>query len=378
MGYAPPNTAYEVTVNFGITGLVGDIGVSVNDNLGAVVVPRTTAGIIEYPPGSGLYATTIITPVNEGQYSVVWDDSDGNVAEDDLTITSSAVFAEVGSPGTDLGPCTAWVSGQDVATCCNVDYGTDPSVFDDVALEAAGILFELSGRRFPGICYQSVRPCRTTCGCPWQILSRGHIVWNPLVLDPWYGWWSCDGDQCGCFPLSRVLLSGYVQEVIEVLIDGVTVDPATYRVDQHRWLVRTRETADDEPNVWPGCQNLDLPPDQEGTWEVTYTFGHNPPLAGQSAAKELACQIWKACNGSGDCELPSQVTRVSRQGVVLERQPFVQWGFQNQQRAGIPRGWNTGMKAVDYFLNAYNPAGIKRQPVFWSPATSGRYAQAVG
>lgn len=274
-----------------------------------------------------------------------------------------------------LGPCSDWLTGEDVAACCDSAdvFASDPTIFDTAVAQAQELLFQLSGRRFPGVCETTARPCRTGCGCPWQILSRGHLVWNPN-LD---GGWACDGDTCGCRPLSRVLLSGYVQEVIEVLIDGVTVDPATYRVDRHRWLVRVRDpAAPDTALTWPGCQNLDLDETEDGTFAVSYTFGKNPPASGVAAAAELACEIYKGCSG-GECELPSGVVRYSRQGVVVEKSAFASWGFESG-RGTRAKGWGTGMAAVDAFLNAWNPGGLQQVPIFWSPASVGRYAPSVG
>ncbi len=276
--------------------------------------------------------------------------------------------------------CSDWITGDDVALCCQGDYGTDSSVFDMVAESAQQILFELSGRLFPGVCETTVRPCRTGCACPWQVLSRGHIVWNPYWLDPLYGygWWGCgDGEQCGCAPLSRVLLAGQVIEVTEVRIDGDIVDPATYRVDNRRWLTRLRDPAD--PNIvlrWPGCQNLDLAPGEDGTWEVDYTYGVEVPSAGEMAASELACELYKQCNAQ-PCALPTGTTRATRPGVIIERPAFTSWGFEKGGRTR-PRGWNTGMPLVDLFLNTYNGNGLSIRPIFWSPSLRGRYAQTYG
>jgi hypothetical protein len=275
--------------------------------------------------------------------------------------------------------CSDWIVGSDVALCCDVEGdASDPSIYDDAAQQAQELLFEISGRRFNGICEQTVRPCRTQCACGWQVLSRGYVVWNPN----WYGYggwgsWMCDESPCGCGPLSKVPLSGYVQEVLEVKIDGVVIDPATYRVDRHRWLVRQRLDANDETTpVWPGCQALDLPLDEPGTWSVTYTYGVDVPLSGQAAAAELACEIYKACAG-GECRLPSGVQRVSRQGVVIEKVPFTVWGWTTGKRAGQVKGWNTGLAMVDAFLNAYNPGGLPRVPTIWSPTTPLRFPVPV-
>lgn len=276
--------------------------------------------------------------------------------------------------------CSPWISGSDVAACCSVEDSSDDSIFDSAAEVASEILFNLSLRRFPGLCERTVRPCRTGCGCPWQILSRGYVVWNPYWLNAWgWGSWSCGegyDNSCGCQPVSKVLLAGYVQEIVEVVIDGAVVDPNTYRVDNHRWLVRTRELDTDPWPHWPGCQDLTLPEDQPGTWAVTYTYGKEPSAAATDAAVELACEWYKLCN-SQPCALPANTSRVIRQGTVVEKPSYISWGFERGGRS-IPRGWNTGMPKVDAFLNAYNPGGLTRIPMFWSPTHRLRYAQPVG
>jgi hypothetical protein len=276
--------------------------------------------------------------------------------------------------------CTDWITGEDVATCCDVTGGaSDPTIFDFAAEQAQELLFEISGRRFTGICERVVRPCWTSCSCGWQVLSRGYVVWNPNLAwgGPWYGGWTCDDDSCGCQPLSKVPLSGYVREIVEVQIHDEIVDPATYRVDRHRWLVRTQLDADDvEAAAWPGCQNLALPLGEPGTWSVTYTWGQDVPAAGVAAAIQLACEIYKGCNGE-ECALPAGTQRVNRQGITIEKVPFTQWGWTTGKRAGQIKGWNTGLAAVDAFLNAYNPSGLPRVPVIWSPASSLRFPVPV-
>jgi len=272
-----------------------------------------------------------------------------------------------------MSACEPWVEGVDVAECCAVECD-NPSQFDTAAEIATDLLFELSGRRFNGVCEITVRPCWTACSCGWQVLSRGHIVWNPYFSGiGLYGGWTCDDSPCGCAPVSKVPLAGYVQEIVEVTIDGDLVDANTYRVDRHRWLVRTHLNADDVNSAaWPGCQNLALPPGEPGTWTVTYTYGQPVPSAGVAAATELACEIYKACAGE-ECRLPAGTQRVNRLGITIEKVPFTQWGYTTGKRAGQIRGWNTGLAAVDAFLNAYNGSGLPRTPVIWSPASTLRF-----
>ncbi len=277
--------------------------------------------------------------------------------------------------------CSPWITGVDVAECCAVDCD-DPSQFDNAAIQASDILFQLSARQFAGTCEQTVRPCRTQCDCwGFQVLSRGHIVWGNQW--GWWGWnyWTgdCWENSCGCTPLSTVTLAGYpVQAVTEVLIDGAVVDPATYRLDRQRNLVRVSDPP--EPDValrWPACQNMALPDTEEGTFSVTYTYGRTPPAEGVAAAGQLACEIYKACIGQ-ECALPSGITRIARQGVVIEKPAFVTWGFQSGKSRGLPRGWVTGLPLVDNFLNAHARNGLSRRPTVWSPAVGLQYPTPAG
>lgn len=69
---ALPNSEFEAITGPTVTGLVGTIGVQIvaGDD---VHVPRTTAGIVEEPPGSGIYIATLIAPNFLGLYEIRWD-----------------------------------------------------------------------------------------------------------------------------------------------------------------------------------------------------------------------------------------------------------------------------------------------------------------
>lgn len=276
------------------------------------------------------------------------------------------------------GPCNAWVSSQDVWNCCGQPTTTINDVICNVdftaeALMASEILFELSGRLYSGRCTKTARPCRADCGCGFQVLSRGHVIapWT------WMGnSWGCDDNPCGCNSLSRVLLSGYpVREILEVKIDGVVVDPDTYRLDGFRWLTRVRDPADpDTPLSWPSCQLTDLPDTEAGTFSVTYAYGQDPPLIGTQAASALACQLYQACSGGGgDCEIPANAVRVTRQGVTIDKSATIAWFYGQNQVSG----WQTGIPAVDSFLNSFNSSGMRQRPRTWSP-DGDRYAKVLG
>lgn len=262
------------------------------------------------------------------------------------------------------GPCTSWLTGDEVAECCSdavAIVGTYTSLLDDAADVASQFLYELSGRRWVGLCsLEGVRPCHSDCGCGVQILSRGHIVVDPNL----YSTTVCSGRTCWCNDLSRVKLAGYVREITEVKIDGAVVDPSEYRLDEHKWLTRLNG------NRWPSCSRGDLPDTEDGTFSVSYTYGKTPPQAGIEAAKQLACQVYLQCSGSDSCQIPAGATRITRQGITIERAAFAY--------DKVAKVWRTGLTQVDYFLNTYNPYGIRRRGLFISPGSRGRYPRPVG
>jgi hypothetical protein len=250
------------------------------------------------------------------------------------------------------------------------------AIFEEAALQASALLFELSGRLYPGECGpKTVRPSCLSCACGYQILSRGHIV------GPWdYGYLLaglCDMCLVACSP-SRIKLSGYpVQEITEVKIDGDVLPDTDYTLWKGRYLTHLND------GRWPIRQNLTLEDTEDGTFSISYTYGADPPSLGQAAAAQLACEIYKSCanatGAGGACALPVGVTRVTRQGVTIEKLAFTTWGYTPASRARGSRspGWNTGLPLVDAFLNAYNSAGLKRRPVFYAPGHR-RYAQPFG
>jgi hypothetical protein len=160
------------------------------------------------------------------------------------------------------------------------------------------------------------------------------------------------------------------------LIDGVAVDPETYRLDERRFLSRVPDPL--EPDVhlrWPACQAMGLPDTEEGTFSVTYRYGQDPPPLGIHAAAQLGCELYKACAGE-TCALPTGTTRINRQGITIERLAFTSWGFISRNQRGVAPGWRTGLPLVDAFLNTYNRPGLLRRPVLWAPGRA--YARTVG
>lgn len=363
-----PGATFEATFNSGLAGLVGTVEVAINDNEGNTVVGPTALGISEIIVGgnpTGIYSAILVAPVAEGQYSIVWSETGDFEADtsssEDLLVAASILGLSVLPPLTDFGPgttppCSAWTTRAAVASCCE-GFSADTTDAQDAAIRAATeILYELSNGLYPGECGPvTVRPCNQGCSC-----------WGPWAYGLSYSWdsmrtrWACGGKVCGCSPTSDVVLAGVpIREISEVLIDGVPLDPDEYAIMEPNRLVRQRDIT--EPNrrlVWPGCQIIDLPETEDGTFAITYTYGADPPQAGRTAAMALACEIWRACpTGSGDCALPDNVTRVLREGIAMESAALV--------AAAIKTG-QTGITAIDAFIGIFADAGAGRSSV-WSP-----------
>lgn len=347
------------------TGLVGTIGVRIEDGQGNQVLARTTAGIFESPVTATIYAKgDLPAPGSLGQFIIIWDDGAGTWASEDLVVVpagSSIVplppAPTPAAPQASSGPCSDWVDADYVLDICSNDAeSTDATVFEPWITIASDLLFRLSGRQFPGSCALTVRPCGTggiCAGWAWPLTPREYGWLTFAQYGGLWGWYWPDGRRgCGCQHVSRVHLPDYpVTSITEVTIDGVAVDPDTYALREFRYVDRL-DTA-----LWPSCQDMRRPLGEEGTWGITYVWGAPIPASGVQAAAVLACELYKDFIG-GDCRLPKNVTQLTRQGVSMQLATV--WGQVN----GV---WATGLKEIDAFLQAVNPAGLTGPTTVWSP-----------
>lgn len=302
--------------------------------------------------------------------------------DEEFTVYESAIDVPAPPPLPVEGPCSQWISGPDLAVKMGLAYETSPDRFDTAAFDATIAMYEISGRQFPGICERKVRPPRIqSCAC-WLTgpVSYGMGPWY-WTTTPWgfggWGWYNEQGDKFGCAPMSRIKLAGTAHEIVEVKLDGVVMpefDPVTHarnwRLDKWRYLTRMDDpsVSPAQPRFWPGCQNMSLDDDQPGTLSVKYKWGVDVPQLGRDAALEIAEQLYVAFGGD-DCLLPAGVTRVDRQGIVVERGLLQNWAV---------AGKAVGLVHVDLFLQAYC-AGQRRgrKSSVWSPDVTG-YGVRVG
>lgn len=243
----------------------------------------------------------------------------------------------------------------DTACCPDLEIGPETTPARILLIErmlrmSVEILNGFSARQF-GLCPRTVRPCRDRCA------ESGGTLLDPYILD---GQWfnnacqTCVTD-CSCVQVCEVTLPGPVERIVEVRVDGLVLDPADYRVDNHRKLVAQGDFC------WPTCQNMTLPAGAVGTWSVTYLRGKPVPEMGLYAAGMLACELVKACTPgtAGECRLPSNVQSIVREGVSLDLEPFTLGGVDGFGRTGIPE--------VDMWLTMVNPTKTTGRSRAYSP-----------
>lgn len=217
-----------------------------------------------------------------------------------------------------------WITAQDLDDPTNVEA-------TEAARAASMIMFQLSGRRYNGVrevteFYEPPETCasfslvgtlgrRVATGCTAHRRNRLRLRVNP------------------------------VRAVAEVAVDWEgerrIIPVEEYQVVDRTYLRPTRGAS------WSPCSNV----------EVTYTGGLAIPEAGLRAARVLGNELLKARCDVDNCQLPSRVTSVTRQGVsftVLDAQDFLKDG-------------RTGLYEVDLFLKAVNPDNARKPSAVFTP-----------
>ncbi|MEU7010368.1 hypothetical protein [Streptomyces sp. NPDC046332] len=243
------------------------------------------------------------------------------------------------------GPCEWPID----TSCCPGWDDFTPEVQARATALATQVLDGLTGRQFAQ-CPIDYRPCGPRCeggggymtwpvgrgtvggGMPWMIPYVDAGIWRNCV---------CPG-ACSCGVRCEVPFPSSVAAVTEVTVDGLTINPTAYRLDSWRGIPRLVRT---DGECWPLCQDMNVAPDAEGAFVITYQPGRPLPLAGQIAAGDLACEFAKACAG-GDCALPQQMASLTRNGVQLEVVDPAQL---------LTEGL-TGIQSVDLWVQSVNPA----------------------
>lgn len=230
--------------------------------------------------------------------------------------------------------CTPWATSADACAPCN-DYNFDTVELDKWCQVASDVLFNLTGRRWAGLCSDLIRPQARYRAAPRPRWWSGSDLGSTTLggSRSLWGWCSCNrGRETGCSTVPEIKLPGFpvVPASIEVTIDGDTFED--FRLDDGRYLVRT------DGHGWPCCQRLILPTTERGTWSVAYQFGLDPPVGGVMMAAELGCQYALARDpaavADGRCRLPKRTISMVRQGTaitLLDPQKYIKDG-----QVGLP------------------------------------------
>lgn len=246
-------------------------------------------------------------------------------------------------------PCLWDLAGQ--TDCCGDFWDTLTPEEQAAATSAATfVVWAATGRQY-GPCELTVRPCGRDA-CDQGVANWGWFngIWTPFVYGgQWFNGCGC-WDICHCGPSDQIYLPGPVASVSQVLMDGVIVDPNTYRVDSLRYLVRTGVG-----NSWPWRQNFDVDSGPD-TLFVTYLRGTPVPAYLLNAAGTYACQWAKMCRNE-PCQIPTRVVTLTRQGTTFDGVDI---------DALLERGL-TGVTAVDQIITAVNPYGLKGRTRILSP-----------
>lgn len=252
--------------------------------------------------------------------------------------------------------CSPWP----VELCCSTE-GVEQEVIDRWVRVASQILFRLSGRRWGPSCPITVRPCKRSCvesmiDRGWFSFGQSTGGWVPYIGadGAWRNASLCGCDKrCSCTELCEIRLDGPVYDVVSVQ-DGEDVLPAgSYRVDSANMLVRT------DGSCWPECQDMNAPPGTAGTVAITYRLGLGLDAAAVAAVSELTCHLLKGCNPGGGCGCKANpnVTRVTRQGVMIEKaDPTL-----------IYAEGRTGLPLADLWLSTVNPFRLSQPSRVYSP-----------
>jgi hypothetical protein len=216
-------------------------------------------------------------------------------------------------------------------------------------------VYALTGRQF-GTVTLTLRPCNApglpplyqtypvNVLNPWG--SEANSNYGPYILNGVWHNVGCAGINCCGAPCELPLPK--TVSITSVTVDGATVDPSAYRIDNGNLLVRT------DGACWPQCQDLSKN-SGTGVFNVTGVFGRVVPQEALDAASILACEVGKAIAGQ-PCRLPQRMQSLSRAGVSVQF-PSVD----NYLDRGL-----TGLNEVDQLVVQFNPARLFSSPTVLS------------
>lgn len=334
------------------------VSVSIIDASGDTVV--SLAAPTHIALGHYQYQFVVAADAELGAWTARWF---GTFDGDDLTIDDGFTVLRAGAvtpPVAGGETCEPWATHEDASGPC-ADYGMDLDLLDQAMQVSSDVLFNLTGRKWSGVCSDSIRP-----QAQWRA-HDGPARWWPALTSgsasPW-GWCSCHrGRETGCASVPEIRLpSGpVIAGSIVVKIDGDEF--FDFRLDDHRYLIRT------DGQGWPCCQDLRADDTEEHTWSVAWDFGRRPPIGGRRAAASLGCELalLHTPDMSARCRIPRRATTVNRQGVTLNL----------EDSKALFKDGITGLPEVDLWVTSVRLGAARRRMSVMIPGRW-RSARRVG
>lgn len=318
-----PELRVELTDPEGRLADPGTVVLTVTDPAGAVT---TYAGGQLTHEATGVW--TMDLPVAMlGVWTYTWTGSG------DFAAAQAGAFEVAARPALQANaPCQPWATAADV--CGDLDR-LDPDELDVWLEVASSNLYHLGGRRWPGECVDTVYPEPSGC---YPTRAR-HLAPRR--------------------PARGLELPGYPAVAVDrVVIEGVTVDPARYRIEDWRWLVYVPADGDSRRG-WP----------TGGEWSVTYRHGFRPPQGGVRSAALLGFNLALSCSVRCDeCQLPERVQSITRQGVTMAiLDPLTLFAD------GL-----TGLPTVDAWVAAERLGVARRPGTVWIPGQRPKVHRRTG
>lgn len=216
-------------------------------------------------------------------------------------------------------PCRTAESGGDLP-----DDGTLTELIDD----ATDALFVLLGRPAIGVCELTIYPCSNMV---MPFLGPRH----PSVL----GYTGMPCTDCG--HEFDVWLDGPVHDVLAVVIDGVTLDPSEYHLEDGTWLVRRDGT-------WPAGGDP-----EDDLFSITFERGVPPSRLVRSSIAEIVNEMWLDECGNQGQKFSAAVKSMSTGGT--------QYSYEDVA-AALPK-----MPQTRKLVAQYKPTNEAMQPFAYSP-----------
>lgn len=217
----------------------------------------------------------------------------------------------------------------------------DPSVMLQAEALATEFLWRWTSRSF-GLCEATLRPSPLSESCGMWDDATGRFLTSLVYRSGWLGG-GYSPFPIGFGPTGQIVvetgenlyevmptppypgapkhvsvtLPSRTVAVTEVRLDGQVLPAEAYYFSPRESSLRRIDGG-----VWPAAQDLELPPNGPGTFEVNVEWGREVPLGGQVAAGVLAVEFAKALCDDSSCALPKRVQSISRQGITVALDTF--------------------------------------------------------